>query len=171
MTCFYWDGIVPNINNLSLKLNNISSWWNILATSNANLEFSYDDTNWWWSPNIIIYYQLEKKDDASFSTEDSITLNTNNSSANQTITWDISKVVPWTDFDINKWWRQYSIKITKICDEAWNCIDNSGNGWEYSWWVFANTPVWYETIDSSDLDNIKIWDNKDIFNLKLTLQD
>jgi hypothetical protein len=45
MTCFYWDGQPPKIDNLSIFLNGYSPDLNILASGNAQLKFAYDDTD------------------------------------------------------------------------------------------------------------------------------
>ena len=87
----------------------------------------------------------------------------------QTI-WDLSEVKTSKDFNSDIWWRYYSIKISKICDDAGNCIDNNGKGWTYDWPVYANTPKGYEII-KHDLTDSKIGDNNDTFNIFLTLKD
>ena len=169
MDCFYWDGIAPTTGHLTLKLNWTTPNWAVLANKkNNNLLISYDDTNWWRSPNITIYYQLENKNTSNFDSTKDVTLHTNNSTGSTNVSWDVSKVLPSTDFNTDKWWRQYSIKITKMCDSAWNCISPNQI---YNWRIYANNPNWHEHLDISDLDNYKTWNNLDNYTTKLTLKD
>jgi len=170
MNCFYWDWQAPTVSNLTIKVNwkNVGS--NLLTTDNADIEFIYNDTDGWWSSSVTIYYQLEDyNSDNQFLSEQWVTLNTNSSTASVNgVNWNISHVLPWEDFSGSIWWRQYSIKITKICDSAWNCSTPSKN---YNWNVFSNTSLWYEVVNFSDFDNTKIWNNVDTFSWWILLKD
>ncbi len=170
MTCWYWDQEAPTTGHLALKLNWTRPNWSVLANKkHNNLLISYDDAHGWGSKKITIYYQLENKDTGNFDSTRNVTLNTNNSTASTDVSWDVSKVLPSNnDFSTVTWWRQYSLKITKMCDSAWNCITPNQI---YNWWVYANTPVSHETRDFSDLNNYKTWNNLDNYTTKLILKD
>ena len=173
MTCFYWDWIPPDISKLQLALEWKSPWANILASWSAVLKFTYNDTNGGSNSTyskITIYYELENKDSCSnwFLSESSIVLDTKNSIASKEITFDISKVYPNCDFSGWIWWREYSVKIVKICDEANNCITPNKI---YTWKVYANTPIWYESTNFSDFDNSYVANNIQYFSWWILLKD
>jgi len=174
---YYIDKTSPDMSYFSVLLDGKRPNYAVLANSNGQLyiEYSQPCAHNACAP-VRVYYQYELYTTASLSSENSIYWGNNWTSTNAddngqfTITksWNISKVTPSLDFDTSKGGRQYSLKVTKICDDAWNCISPNT---EYSWWVYANTPVNYEVVNSSDLDNIKIWNNSDTFSLYLTLKD
>jgi len=173
MNCFYWDGIKPTLSNLTLSLSWKFPSHNVLASNSATLSISYNDHNGWSNSTyskITIYYQLENYNSCSnwFNSEQNFTLDTKNSTASKDITWNISKVSPDCDFSWWIWWRQYSVKIIKICDEANNCITPNKI---YNWNVYANTPISYEATKLNDFSNSYIADNSEYFSWWILLKD
>jgi len=79
-----------------------------------------------------------------------------------------SKVFPNCDFSGNIGGRQYSVKITKICDESNNCITPNK---VYSWNVYANSPIWYELSHFWDFNNSYIANNTQYFSWWILLED
>lgn len=109
-----------------------------------------------WSPIVSVSWQMENALDTwmtSFS---------DTSSPWQEI-WNISKV---DNYRTSNWWRQYTYRITQICDQVWNCRNGTQ---DYNHYVFSNsTKLWTTSVSSSNLLWIADWTTK---NITIILQD
>ena len=130
ITCRKYDNVSPILSNIT----NIPDI-DLLADNNYNYILSLD--NWWHAPITRIEWVREDKD--SWNISDNFTITTNcttptwSSTSICTQSWDISKV---DDFIESNWWREYTFRIKKICDRAWNCwnwIEDKNH------FVYANT--------------------------------
>ena len=114
-----------------------------------------------WSPIIEIRSEFEK-------TTDKTSFNPHTSSNEKlTSNFDIS-IVDGVDDRHNNNYRDYTYKITKVCDEADNCTNNIA---EFTYHVYASGNNIESTIDSDDLTNpnsVADWTEK---KLKITLKD
>lgn len=90
---------------------------NLLA--NDSKYFQIDVSENWWSPieSILVYFE-------NYNSVNSFKLTSD-------------ECASWCNLDIRNvdnsrsdisWWRNYSLRISKICDQAWNC-----------WWIDADT--------------------------------
>lgn len=138
---------------------------NLLANNNYNYYFSVW-VNWWG--NITTIEWIREK-----ANNENIDLLYSCSSSPCNVSWDISKV---DNFRQTNWWREYSFRITKICDEAWNCWTWNKN---FNHNVYANSTTMTNdwtfnyakkeiTTNELSINNIADWSNK---NLSITLKD
>lgn len=120
MTCRRFDDTPPTISDISNTVNT-----NLLATNNDLYSFSV----WinWWSPIISISWVRERYNN------ENIDLPFSCSSSPCNVSWDIRNV---DNFRLVDWWREYTFRITQICDEAWNCWNWVQN---YNHNVYANS--------------------------------
>lgn len=150
MTCRKYDDVIPVRSDITTSVPN-----NLLA--NSAYTYTLNLSNRWGSPIDLVEWNKENVNDqglTSFS----------DTSSPWSQTWDISKV---DNFRVN-WWRQYTLNIIKMCDEAWNCWTWT-NTFNHN--VYANTnsiATKSFTEQLSNSSNIADWTNK---NLTINLAD
>ncbi len=163
----------PNITKIDTTIPAVSDIINLIQPNHlATISKNFNFTVWvnWWSPITHIGAFFEKYD------------------SNDIFSWaQVSNSWSWSFYEnirnvdsqrASNWWRQYSLRVSKICDEAWNCIwsDNSTSDLiTYPYYVYANpTTTWGSSIygvTRNELDdniNIADWSSK---NLTITLRD
>ncbi len=156
MTCRKYDDTPPT--NFDITSNNSG---NLLANSSYSYLLSISTS--WWSPIVQVDWSMEYY-------ENETTMNSfSDTSFPWNQSWDIRKVDNYRNQD----WttaRQYKFRLTKICDQAWNCWN-----WPYDYYhnVYANSSLSYLSwgITQNDLDdmgNIADWSEK---NLTIKLED
>lgn len=86
---------------------------NLLAVNSQT--FRITPSRWWWSPIVAIRGVFESNNHCWTHFLDFVR------------TWEffeispnINSARPWCDFDVDLWWREYSLFITYVKDEAWN---------------------------------------------------
>lgn len=135
---------------------------NVLATNSRAYSLSVWDN--WGSPVNIIEWNSENKDNQMiFDSRNITTRNLNLTTLS--FPWDISKV---DNYRTPNWWREYTFRLTRICDAAWNCPTFNE---PYNHNVYANTnniPIKSVTYNQLDDDNIADGTTK---NLVITLKD
>jgi len=130
----------------------------LLATNSKNFTITVGRN--WGSPITKIVYQFEKYNSVNDLWSE-VTVNTGYVNTY----FNISNV----DNDRRSdWSREYTLKIDEVCDEAWNCTSNIAT---YHYYVYANTPVWYEITNFSDFSNTYIWNNQNTFSGWILLKD
>lgn len=179
------DTIPPalsDINSLSPANNT-----NLLATDLQNFSFNVS-ANWWAPINYIWAYFEDFNSNNNFkSIETSGSWDWLNTESIQDVD-SYNQRMSWT------WARLYSLRVSKICDQAWNCtfadlgwttyncnptdpIDANSNIVTYNYNVYANTTLmtWWNSsknITTNELDqinnNVADWTTK---NLSITLKD
>ena len=96
----------------------------IWPTESEDFSISVDDN--WLSPIINIEWFFEYNDNDS--TESNIDFNWEPVSSNDSNLVLIRNVLD------NYWWeREFTFKITEICDEAWNCLENQILNYRVLW--------------------------------------
>ncbi len=145
--------------------------WNnakLLATTNQNISLIVSENG--GAPIVDIQAYFEDKN----------TSNSYKSTAYTSSTWTLDKVYNISNVDRDRGVdgsREYSLKITKICDAAGNCIqqwNNSGNGaWikNFSYFVYANTHSIISSWDVSWLSNINNVADDTVKNVTIHLED
>lgn len=132
---------------------------NFLANNNYLYQFSV--WNNLWAPIVEVQTVRERH------TSESIDLANTCNSFNCSVPWNISRV---DNFRLPNGSREYTLRVTRICDEAGNCWNGSQ---DYTHNVYANTLS--TNIDSSriseqlsDAANIARWNGR---NIVLSLRD
>lgn len=128
--------------------------FNLLAVSSYNYQINISDGG--ESPISGIEWYSENTNNGN------INIFHSSSSSNLGFSWDISKV---DNYISANWGRQYTFRLTKICDEAGNCWNGSQ---DYNHSVYANTtnittkdmmtsnPLNHSTIADGTVDSITI---------------
>lgn len=134
----------------------------LLATNSQNFTVIVD-RNWstmynWGAPisDITAYFE----DYASIDSYLSVAYNWSSP-------FSISPSIEDVDNDRESdWYRNYRYKITRVCDEAWNCIQSWNNSSNVAWLknydfdVYANTTnLWVREVDIADKNNLEDADN------------
>ena len=165
LTCRKYDDTPPvSLNITSAQPDNDY----FLANNNQIFNINWDAA--WWSPIILIEWQFEdNNDDTLFNAVKSSVsdLNPSNKSELSTLE-DISNV---DGFIKPKKYREYTYNITKICDEAGNCISSPPYPKTFNYNSYANnidlvksSVTWTSNFDNKPAD----WTNK---NLTINLKD
>lgn len=133
--CQKYDDTPPSISNITSV--NPVNWSDLLATNSRYYSFVTSTT---WSPisSIETFF------------EDSTSDNDFKTTSSECISWcnqDISnvdnlRISGW----VNQWARAYSFRVSKICDEAWNCICTD------AWWTILENNCSSVTKDSKLID-------------------
>lgn len=158
MTCRKYDDIPPTISDVT---NNNPI--NLLADDNYSYTITIDDH--WQAPIVKIEWWLERYDINNFIASFTDT------SSPWTRIWNIRNVDNYRD-TYSDTARQYTYRLTEICDEAWNCWNWTQ---DYNHNVYADTNhIWVYSVNSFhrlDLqDNNNIASDK-LYPLSITLKD
>lgn len=162
--CRSYDDIPPSASDILWTLP--ASWVNLLATNSYN--FKVNVSSVWWSPISIANSFFE-----DYNSTDSLKTTYDNCISPSWCTQNISNV----DNDRKVTGdRDYKMIISKICDEAWNCLwsdSPSSNLKEYSYSIYANTLLAWGTKsvineELTDNSNISDWTEK---NMTIELKD
>ena len=134
------------------------SWTYLIATNDENFDIKV--SNAWWSPIKKIVWKFEK-----FNTRNELWDSFETESDTLTSTFNIQNV----DNDRNNNnYRDYTYKITKVCDEAGNCTNDIA---EFTYHVHAwQIDDGNSSVDSTEVTNGSVadWSAKE---LKVTLKD
>ena len=155
--CKIIDTQPPQASDVSSSL--VDNWYH--KANKANIDIVVDEA--WWSPIVKIEVEFEDVNDETKTI-------TGSSSS-----WTLSIVHDYSKIDINnrndvtiKNYRPYSYKITKVCDEAWNCSNDLKT---FTYNIYANnidytksSITWTGNFDNQIAD----WTNK---NLNFLLKD
>jgi len=138
----------------------------LLATSSQNVTLSLNAAG--WSPGDIIEARFENTNNQNYGSTQSYT------NGNLSYNWDVRNV---DNYRLSNGSRQYSFKLTRLCDEAGNCISNTGtNGLvRYDYNVYANTnSIGTKSVNASHVSNITDSNNVadgEYKNFTMTLRD
>jgi len=153
---FRWTDVIidktpPTVSDITNSNNS-----NLLANNNYNYSISV----WvnWWSPINRIRWVRERDENGNIDE----TFSCVSSPCN--VAWNIQNV----DFTrLTNWAREYTFRITKMCDQAWNCWNGAK---DYNHNVYANTNNITKTYTEqlSNSFNIADWTAK---NMNITLRD
>ncbi len=135
-----------------------------LATTSQNITSRISRNS--WSP--IVTFEIEFEKITPVDTFTSYTLSTSWSGSCWAFTCDdFSENFDIHDVDsdritggLNDWWREYTYKITKICDEAWNCTNMS---YTKDYYIYANTlngNITTKEVNLSQVNNLSLTTNK-----------
>ncbi len=153
--------LVPDMTPPTLADLSITTPNNILANNNYHFSWIYVDNNWWTTVVALSWY-YERFNNPNLTWALSLTSTDGYFNFN----WDLRNV----DLDrLSNWSREYTLTITKICDQAWNCWNWTFN---HNFNVYANTlNITTKTVSTNQLEdnaNIADWTTK---NLSITLRD
>lgn len=145
MTCRKYDDIPPLASDI----------WNPTPANNSDLSalssknFSFSVWVNWGSPINYIWAFFE-----DYST-------VNNYKSLETVTsWTWSKLENIQNVDssrLNNWSRQYTLRVTRICDQAWNCTWDTSNLTtlkDFIYNVYANGNLLTKEVNSLQRDNL-----------------
>lgn len=162
-----WSVIVKIDNTLPTVSTNIDSiipgeGSELLADNAKN--FQITTSSGWGSPitSVLVYF------------EDYNSINSYKATSNECISSCIQNIQEVDNSLTPDWWRDYSLRISQICDEAWNCAwtDNqSSNLATYNYHVFSDISNIDWGIITNELTNslnIADWKEK---NLTINLKD
>ena len=165
---------VTNIDKIKPVLSDISwAWvkqdWEYLL-ANTEQDFSIQVKNFSWlssekAPIVIIEWEFTKNDNTGTEWINDVFYNFWDTNTKLTIKKNISNI------DIDKWpnnYRKFTFKLTKICDKAWNCMDNppTYKYYVYAWEVYpSNSSISSNELTRGDLAN---WSEKELI---VTLKD
>lgn len=146
-------------------INNTST--DLLAINSQNFSFTVSNAN--GSPITYIW---------SFF-EDYNTVNSYKSTIETSSTWTWTYPENIQNVDNNRdtnWFRDYSLNVSKICDEAWNCVwdtNSSTSFYVIHYYIYANTTTldtWTNNLTKNQLwlQQVADWTAK---NLYITLKD
>lgn len=142
--------IVPN-NGSNILADNVKNFW---ITTNSG----------WGSPitSVLVYF------------EDYNSTNSFKATSNECISSCIQNIQNVDNSLTPDWWRDYSLRIAQICDEAWNCawsdIDTS-NLATYTYHVFSDISDIDWSVVTNDLTNISNIADWTVKNLTINLKD
>lgn len=144
------DKIAPTAGDIT----SLPNGWYFLVSNSKNIVITWNDA--WGSPIVLIEWEFEDfNNPANFISRsiNSSLLDTNENISN-------------VDLDREDWnYREYTYKITKICDEAWNCFEPAATPVVsyiynvYAWNINTTTINYW---GNSLTDWIADWDEKSI---------
>lgn len=162
-----WSVIVKIDNTSPTVVTNITSiipnnWSNLLADNAKN--FQIITNSGWGSPitSLLVYF------------EDYNSTNSFKATSNECISSCIQNIQNVDNSLTPDWWRDYSLRISQICDEAWNCTwdwNQSTNLITYTYHVFSDiSDINWQVVTNelTNSSNIADWTEK---NLTINLKD
>lgn len=151
-----WEVIV-RLDNTSPTISDIVNTVSLNQLANNNYNYNFSVWVNWWSPITTINGNKENS-----VNESTTAFSCTSSPCN--VAWDISKV---DNYRLANGSRQYSLNVTNICDQAWNCWNGTQT---YNHNVFANTLSITKTINTSALTSSYVADGTQR-NISITLVD
>lgn len=151
ITCQKYDDTPPNAWDIT---SSITNWWYFRATNSIPISIIWNSA--WWSPIAVLEWQFE-------SSTVPTSFNSAKLSSTDNNPWTLDKLE--TNENISKVdnsrtvnnYRSYSYNITKICDEAGNCLANPISftynvfAWFVNPWLssttWASNFIWWQTLN------------------------
>lgn len=144
ITCRKYDDITPA--NTDITWTNPTNWTKLMALDSRN--FTVNVSSWWQAPitSVKVFFEDWNTTDWFLSTsKEYYNTNWTQKSVSENIK-NVNNQI-WSD-----WWRNYSLRVAKICDEAGNCIwtdSFTSNLKTFNYSIYANTDSAYFTTHNS----------------------